>query len=102
MVDALYATPYKRTTETLAPVSKARNISISNYTPPGVEAIEKIVRASPGKTLLIAGHSNTIPSIVNKLIGEQKFPELDESEYGKIWVLLFEGDRLVDCSVYSY
>ncbi len=102
VVDALYATPYKRTKETLAPLSNARNIPVNSYSPPGVEAIEKIVRTLPGKTLVIAGHSNTVPSIVNGLIREQKFPELDESEYGKIWILLFEGERLVDCSVYNY
>ena len=101
-VDALYATPYRRTTETLAPLSSTRNIPISSYPPPGVEAIKKIVRASRGKVMVIAGHSNTIPFIVNELIKEQRFPEMDESEYGKIWVLIFDGERLVDCTVYNY
>jgi len=27
---------------------------------------------------------------------------LDESEYGKIWVLIFKGDQLIDCSVLNY
>ncbi|MBX3241920.1 MAG: histidine phosphatase family protein [Chitinophagaceae bacterium] len=102
VADALYATPYKRTKETLAPLSNALKIPVSTYPPPGMEAIEKMVHTSPGKTIVIAGHSNTIPPIVNRLIREQKFPELEESEYGKIWVLLFDGERLLDCSVYNY
>ena len=51
---------------------------------------------------MIAGHSNTVPPLVNALIGKNEFTTMDENEYGKIWIVVFKGNALIDYSVLNY
>lgn len=103
-IDAFYATPYKRTIGTISPLAstQGKEIQIQMYSATDTNQVLEIFDSGKGTTMVIAGHSNTIPPMVNLLIGEDRFPELDESEYGKIWVLIFKGDQLIDCSVLNY
>lgn len=101
-VDAFYATPYKRTTETISVLATANGKEISKYNPMDKKGISALVQAGKGKTIIIAGHSNTIPPLVNSLIGKEEYPLMDDNDYGKIWILVFKGDELVDRTVLNY
>jgi 2,3-bisphosphoglycerate-dependent phosphoglycerate mutase len=46
-----------------------------------------------GKTIVVAGHSNTIPGLVNLLLHDNKFKNLDDNEYDKIFVVTVENDK---------
>jgi 2,3-bisphosphoglycerate-dependent phosphoglycerate mutase len=37
--------------------------------------------------VLLSGHSNTVPVILNYLIGEEKYKVLDDGDYGNIIVV---------------
>lgn len=101
-IDRLFATPYRRTQETLEPLSRVKNCPIELYNPgKPIETAAKLVEFH-GKTVVVAGHSNTIPALVNALVGEARFTDMAEEEYNKIWILLFDKDHLIDCSVYTY
>lgn len=100
-IDSLYATQYKRTEQTLEVVSKNRNIKISNYNPSDKLFAENLLK-NKGKTMLVAGHSNTIPALVNTLIKSNKYQQLDETEFGKIWVLTFKNGEFIDCNLLNY
>lgn len=100
--DAFYATPYKRTIGTISPLANMQGKKIQMYNAADRNQILEIFDSGKGSAIIVAGHSNTIPPMVNLLIGKDKFPELDESEYSKIWVLVFKGDLLIDCSVLNY
>lgn len=99
-IDALYATPFKRTTQTLKVIGKTQDIEIQNYDPFDNSFLKPLT--SSGKTIVIAGHSNTIPEMVNSLINSEKYQTISESDYGKIWILTFIDNKLTDCSVYNY
>ena len=43
--------------------------------------------AQKGKTILIVGHSNTVPAMVNHLLKEEKLEQLGENEYDKIFIV---------------
>lgn len=101
-IDAFYATPYKRTTETITPIAKANGKEVLNYNPSDKNSIAEMIAAGKGKRMLIAGHSNTIPQLVNTLIGKNEFTTMDENEYGKIWIVVFKGNALIDYSVLNY
>lgn len=101
-VDAFYATPYKRTTETIAVLANANGKEIFTYNPGDKNGISAMIRAGKGKTIVIAGHSNTIPPMVNALIGKEEYPLLDDNDYGKIWILVFKGDELTDTTLLNY
>jgi broad specificity phosphatase PhoE len=49
-----------------------------------------------GKTILVVGHSNTIPALVNLLIGSAKYANLADTEYDKIWILRFENGKYTE------
>ena len=44
-------------------------------------------KLNKGKAILIVGHSNTSPKLVNLLTGKDKYKELDESVYNTYWIV---------------
>lgn len=101
-IDKLFATAYIRTQKTLGVVSKSRNISITNYDARDKNFAKQLVKNEMGKTIIVAGHSNTIPALVNALIKEDKYKDLSEEEYGKLWILTFSNEELIDCSLFNF
>ncbi|GAB5525589.1 MAG: phosphoglycerate mutase family protein [Roseivirga sp.] len=84
---AIYSTPYKRTRSTVAPLAKATSIEVKEYNPRGTGFLNDIMKDHAGGTIVISGHSNTTPFVANALLGSDKFKQLDESEYNKIFVV---------------
>ena len=101
-IDILYSTPYNRTKQTLAFVATEKGLKIETYNPNDIAFSTTLLENNLGKTALIVGHSNTIPNLVNFLIGENKYTQLEENEFGKIWVLTFIDKNLVDCVLLNY
>lgn len=101
-IDAFYATPYKRAIETITPLAKENGKEVLTYNPTDRNSFSEMIQAGKGKKIVIAGHSNTVPPMVNALIGKNEFTNMDESDYGKIWFIVFKGDELIDYSVLNY
>lgn len=101
-IDKLFSTPYLRTIETLQPLAITRNLKTIEYNPSDKIFAENLLQNEKGKTIVIVGHSNTCPELVNKLISETKFIALDENEYGKIWIITFKNEKLIDCFLLNY
>ena len=101
-IDAFYATPYKRTIETITPIARANGKEILTYNPSDKNSTAAMINSGKGKRIIIAGHSNTIPQMVNTLIGKNEFTTMEESDYGKIWFLVFKGNELIDYSILNY
>lgn len=88
-ISAVYATPYRRTEHTAAPLAKEKGVKVMFYDPTkGVALVEKLKTspATEGATVLI-GHSNTIPALVNALYGSQAVEAIAEDEYGQIFIV---------------
>lgn len=90
--DAVYSTNYKRTEQTATPTATSQKISISHYEPKDL-TVEKI-KAHSGQTILIVGHSNTIPDLVNQLIGQNKYPMMEETEFGNLYLITSNGESI--------
>lgn len=101
-IDKLYSTPYNRTKQTLAIVATEKDLKIETYNPSDISFSDNLLENNLGKTALIVGHSNTIPNLVNSLINENKYKQLEENEFGKIWVLTFSDKNLIDCVLLNY
>ena len=41
-----------------------------------------------GGTVLISGHSNTTPMLVNRLIGKERYQQFDESDYDNLFIVM--------------
>jgi broad specificity phosphatase PhoE len=83
-IDAVYASPYRRSIDTAKPLAKAKQLGILNYNPSELDSFaQKLLNTHMGETVIIVGHSNTTPQLINALSGT-KYPNLDETEYD--WV----------------
>ena len=85
--DMIYSTNYIRTKATVTPLAQKFNKEILLYDPRNLPALEEQLRQMKGKTIIVAGHSNTTPALVNLLIKENKYPNLDETVYTKLWIV---------------
>ena len=66
-IDAVYSTAYHRTIETATPTANTKNVDITTYDPRAMD-ITAFLNDNRGKTVLIVGHSNTTPVLVNQII----------------------------------
>lgn len=101
-INALYASPYLRTQQTLQFLAQKQGLVVTNYDPSDVTFATHLIQKNKGKTIVVAGHSNSAPNLVNALIKTDKYKQLEETEFGKIWMLTFKNDQLIDCVLLNY
>lgn len=88
-ISALYSTPYKRTKETLQPLAGKKELETQEYEPrAGADWLAKLYEDHSGGTVVITGHSNTIPALANHLLGNEAFSQFDEKEYSNLIVIV--------------
>ena len=87
-IDAIYATPYRRTVDTAQPLADELGLPITSYDDADTETImEQIVRKHKGKIVLVVGHSNTLPALIGNMGASKKVPVIDEHEYDNIYIV---------------
>lgn len=91
--DMIYSTNYIRTKATATPLAKKFNKEIQIYDPKNIAAFSEQIMQETGKTVVVVGHSNTTPALVNLLIKESKYPNLDESIYNQLWIVTIENGK---------
>lgn len=92
--ELLYSTPYIRTRQTLMPWAKETGLEIREYDPSNLEMFAKELKSIQGKTIVVAGHSNTTPALVNFIIGSVKYQPLADSDYSKLWVVTINDGKV--------
>lgn len=65
-ITAIYATEFKRTQQTAAPLAKALGLTVTIVTSKSVPELIDRLKKSKGNVLVV-GHSNTVPEIVQAL-----------------------------------
>ncbi len=60
-LDAVYSTPFLRTRATGLPTAIAQGMEVQEYAPGDKGFLERVIEQEKGGTILIIGHSNTIP-----------------------------------------
>ena len=87
-IDAVYATPYRRTEETARPIADALELPLNSYDAQDTDLImDEIVREHKGKIVLVVGHSNTIPMLIGNMGASKKVPPIAEDEYDNIYIV---------------
>jgi len=88
-IDALFSTPYIRTEATLTPLARAKGMEVQTYDPyDGKDLLSKILKDYQGGTVVISGHSNTIPDLANSLLGTKKFTQFDDNDYANLLIIV--------------
>jgi phosphohistidine phosphatase SixA len=101
-VTRLYATPYKRTRQTLQPLAENLDLKILAYDYRDEKSITRMIEDCKGKTSVIAGHSNTIPQLANRLINKKVYTDMDDKDYTRMWEIILSGDKVIGHRVILY
>ena len=91
-IAAVYSTNYKRTQQTALPIAKEQNIEIINYTTKELIS-EKFIANNKGKNIVIVGHSNTTPELVNSLLGDKKYEDIADSENNNVFIVTLNKNK---------
>ena len=84
-IDAIIVSEFRRTQETVRPL--ANQLGVPVIVVPASEperAAERALKENRGGRVLIVGHSDTVPQIVNVLSGQNVGP-MRETEYGIVY-----------------
>lgn len=86
-VTAIYSTKYARTESTVQPLANSKGLKIENYDPSRFTYLDDIVAQHAGGTIVISGHSNTIPGAANYLLGTNELKNFDDADYENILIV---------------
>lgn len=86
-VNAIYATQYKRTQQTVKPLADRIGVPVTLLDSKQTEElVTRIQTAHRGQTIFIAGHNNSVPAIISVLSNEN-FPTISETEYDNLFIV---------------
>ena len=95
-ISAIFTTQYQRTRLTAAPLAARLQL-----TPTVVEAsvsadtLARRIREHSGTTVLVVGHSNTVPVIIRAL-GGPDIGQIPDAEYDNLYILRLHADGTVE------
>ena len=91
--DQIYSTQYKRCILTIQPLAIQQRIEMDFYKPDNLFELADQLRKSEHKSILVSGHSNTTPQLINYLIDEYVFEELPSTEYDGIYIVTLANGK---------
>jgi broad specificity phosphatase PhoE len=83
-LDAIYVTPWSRNRQTAEPLARREGDTLTVVDP--VDETVRRVKQHRGGTVLVVGHSNTIPQILAALMGRSE-PDSMAVRYDDLWVV---------------
>jgi broad specificity phosphatase PhoE len=90
-VSAVYATQYLRTQQTVEPLAAQLGLTIRQRDSGDTDGlVAQVLSENRGQTVVVAGHSNTVPMLVEKLTGKP-VPPIEENEYDNLYVVTSWG-----------
>ncbi len=101
-IAAVFATEYLRTKQTVEPLARALGMEVEE-SPAGRpdELAKRILADFTGMAVVAAAHSNTVPRLLTAL-GVTETIELDDYEYGDLFVVVVAANGSVDFSRHRF
>ncbi|MCU0865654.1 MAG: nuclear transport factor 2 family protein [Planctomycetes bacterium] len=94
-ITTVYHTEFRRTAATVAPLCAARGITPDMVPAADVnELVRKLKRAAPGSVVVVCGHSNTVPELIEQL-GVKGAPAFGDTEFDRLLVVRRDADGAV-------
>jgi len=91
-LEAVYSTKYKRTMQTAKQSADSKGLKIQNYAPKKMyDAVFQ--KETKGKKVLIVGHSNTTPVFVNKILGEEKYENMNDTDNASLYIVMITNNK---------
>ncbi len=97
-ISHIYSTKYKRTNQTADSLKLAQNLSVIIYEADtiGNDLVNKIkTNGDNGKTILVVGHSNTLPKLIRRLgVKNYTIQNLGDNEFDNLFVLTYKKRKI--------
>ncbi len=91
-IDAIYSTNFKRTMNTARPTAIGNGLEIKTYNPSKLNS-SSFKKNTKGKNVLVVGHSNTTAQFANAILKRNEAPEIDESDYGNLYIVRIVNNK---------
>lgn len=103
-IDAVYSTPFRRNLSTVKPLADTLGLEMVIYDPKLdlVVFVNDILKKHAGQRVLICGHSNTVPGMLNVLTGQNSYENLDDAAYDNIFLVSAPGNGNAGVVTLSY
>jgi len=101
-VGAVYSTNFQRTMNTARPTAERRGLTVLNYDVKKPDELLDQIMKNKTKRFLIVGHSNTIPDLANKIVKKEIFSDLNDEEYGVIYLIKLKNGEVVKTQIITY
>jgi len=100
---AAYATQFRRTQLTAQPAATAHSLQVMRYdaAEPAAALAARLRTAHPQGTVLVVGHSNTVPALAAALC-ECNVEPIPETEYGRMYRLHVPSHGAATLDVHSW
>ena len=86
-INAIYATQYKRTQQTVKPLADRLGLPINQVNSKNTaDLVAQIHAQHAGQVIFISGHNNTVPEIIAAL-GGPTFPVIPETEFDNLYIV---------------
>ena len=100
-IEHIYVSNYLRTKETAIPVAETTGAPVHEWPAGDVKGLVDVLQSDHrGQTVLVIGHSNTVPEIVRGLGGE--LSDIEELDYSRLIIVTDSGFRRVRVTSLRY
>ncbi|MDY0779580.1 phosphoglycerate mutase family protein [Tenacibaculum sp. IB213877] len=91
-LDAVYSTDYNRTKQTAKPTADSKKLPVFKFDE--TKMYDPAFKYNTtGSAVLVVGHSNTTPQLANMILGKEEFPNIDENNYGNLYIITVTKER---------
>lgn len=85
-VSHVFASTYQRTQQTAQPLATALNLGLTLYRPDTTAGLVARLNKIRGKSVLVVGHSNTVPGLVQGLSLQSVAP-IPETDFDNLYIV---------------
>jgi broad specificity phosphatase PhoE len=87
-VDAIFATQYRYTQETVDALAHRLHLPVQVVDVNDVKGLlKRILKDYKGKVVLVVTHTEPLPVLIRELHGSKKVPDLGENEYDNLYIV---------------
>ncbi|WP_323845549.1 phosphoglycerate mutase family protein [Microbulbifer magnicolonia] len=92
-IDRIFSTDTVRTRNTVAPLAKKLGLRVQSYDPRALPEFARQLQQS-GERILVVGHSNTTPQLVELLGADGGAPIVEATEYDRLYIVIRDRGRV--------
>jgi broad specificity phosphatase PhoE len=89
---SFYSTNLNRTRQTIEPIATSNGQEVIFYDHADF-SLADVITDHTGGNVLVVGHSNTIPALINAYLGSAVYPNMSASEFGNLYkITVLDGE----------